>query len=141
MTNAANDLDILARTLWGEARGAGLPGMIAVAWVVRNRVFDGIADSWWGEGWAGVCQAPYQFSCWNRDDPNYPWVSGAQPILPTELAQAQTAARRVMDASVADPTHGATHYYSLALPHRPGWAADAMETACIGRQLFFKDVA
>ena len=28
-----SDLDTLARTIWGEARGEGREGMIAVAWV------------------------------------------------------------------------------------------------------------
>jgi hypothetical protein len=37
-------------TLWGEARGEGTTGQIAVAWAIRNRVFDGKANSWWGVG-------------------------------------------------------------------------------------------
>ena len=40
------DRDILSRTLWGEARGETLTGQIAVAWTVRNRVFDGKGKSW-----------------------------------------------------------------------------------------------
>jgi spore germination cell wall hydrolase CwlJ-like protein len=32
---------LLARTLWGEARGEGDCGQIAVAWTIRNRVLDG----------------------------------------------------------------------------------------------------
>ena len=32
-----NDLDILARTLYGEARGEGTEGMEAVANVIMNR--------------------------------------------------------------------------------------------------------
>ncbi|AZD06253.1 Cell wall hydrolase [Pseudomonas chlororaphis] len=80
MTATEKDRDLLARTLWGEARGEGLAGQIAVAWTIRNRVNDGKAKSWWGEGYAGVCQAPYQFSCWNKNDPNYPFLSGAKPI-------------------------------------------------------------
>jgi len=63
MTSTDKDRDILARTLWGEARGEGLAGQIAVAWTIRNRVFDGKAKSWWGEGYAGVCLKPWQFSC------------------------------------------------------------------------------
>jgi spore germination cell wall hydrolase CwlJ-like protein len=43
------DRDILARTLWGEARGEGTAGQIAVAWTIHNRVFDGKTNSWWGE--------------------------------------------------------------------------------------------
>ena len=41
MNASEKDRDILARTLWGEARGEGLDGQIAVAWTIRNRVFDG----------------------------------------------------------------------------------------------------
>lgn len=92
MTATEKDRDILARTLWGEARGEGLAGQIAVAWTIRNRVNDGKAKSWWGEGYAGVCQAPYQFSCWNKNDPNYQFLSGAKPIPAGQFAQAQRAA-------------------------------------------------
>jgi hypothetical protein len=48
MAATENDRDILARTLWGEARGESLAGQIAVAWTIRNRVNDGNAKSWWG---------------------------------------------------------------------------------------------
>lgn len=48
MTVTDKDRDILARTIWGEAMGEGLDGMIATAWTIRNRVFDGKAKSWWG---------------------------------------------------------------------------------------------
>jgi hypothetical protein len=44
------DRDILACTLWGEARGESLAGQIAVAWTIRNRVNDGKDRSWWGGG-------------------------------------------------------------------------------------------
>ncbi|MFT8135469.1 hypothetical protein ACMYLZ_23150, partial [Salmonella enterica subsp. enterica serovar Enteritidis] len=85
------DRDILARTLWGEARGEGQAGQIAVAWTIRNRVFDGKAKSWWGEGYAGVGLKPGRFSCWNKNDPNYAYLSGAKPIPAAQFAQAQRA--------------------------------------------------
>lgn len=71
MTANEKDRDLLAWTLWGEARSETLAGQIAVAWTIRSRVNDGKAKSWWGEGYAGVCQKPYQFSCWNKNDPNF----------------------------------------------------------------------
>ena len=89
MTVTEKDRDILARTLWGEARGESLAGQIAVAWTIRNRVNDGKDKSWWGEGYAGVCQKPYQFSCWNRNDPNFAYLSGAKQIPFRELARAR----------------------------------------------------
>ena len=58
MTITDKDRDILARTLWGEARGESLTGQIAVAWSIRKCVFDGKAKSWRGEGYAGVSQKP-----------------------------------------------------------------------------------
>ncbi|PXX59539.1 Cell Wall Hydrolase [Pseudomonas sp. LAMO17WK12:I10] len=140
MTATEKDRDILARTLYGEARGEGLAGQIAVAWTIRNRVNDGKTKSWWGEGYAGVCQAPYQFSCWNKNDPNYPFLSGAKPIPAGQFAQAQRAADQVIAGAVADPTGGATHYYATTMPKAPGWAAKAKQTVRIGLHVFFRDV-
>jgi hypothetical protein len=53
---------------------------MAVGWTSRNRVNAGKAKSWWGGGYAGVCQKPYLFSCWNRSDPNFVYLNGAQNI-------------------------------------------------------------
>ncbi|KQV21117.1 hydrolase [Pseudomonas sp. Root329] len=138
------DRDILARTLWGEARGESLAGQIAVAWTIRNRVEmdlhkDGKSD-WWGEGYAGVCQAKYQFSCWNRNDPNYAYLSGAKPIPFREFAQAQIAADQVLAGKLPDPTGGATHYYATTMPKAPDWAAKAKQTLKLGNHVFFKSV-
>ena len=67
MTATEKDRDILARTLWGGARGESLAGQIAVAWTIRSRVDDGNVR-YWGEGYVGVCREPYQFSCRNKND-------------------------------------------------------------------------
>ena len=134
------DRDIFARTLWGEARGESLAGQIAVAWTIRNRVFDGKDKSWWGEGYAGVCQKPYQFSCWNRNDPNFAYLSGSKAIPFRELAQTRIAADQVIDGKVPDPTGGATHYYAVAMKKAPAWAAGATQTLKLGGHVFFKDV-
>ncbi|RYE60852.1 MAG: cell wall hydrolase [Oxalobacteraceae bacterium] len=140
MTVHEKDRDVLARTLWGEARGEGLAGMVAVAWTIRNRVDDGKDKSWWGEGYAGVCQKPYQFSCWNRNDPNYPFLNGARQIPFRELAQCLIAADQVIDGRVPDPTSGATHYYATTMLKAPDWAAKAKRTLKLGNHVFFRDV-
>ena len=140
MTATEKDRDVLARTLWGEARGESLAGQIAAAWTIRNRVNDGKAKSWWGESYAGVCQKPHQFSCWNRNDPNYVYLSGAKPIPFREFAQAQIAAEQVMSGKVPDPTNGATHYYATTMPKPPVWVKGAKQTLELGRHVFFKDV-
>jgi spore germination cell wall hydrolase CwlJ-like protein len=140
MTVTERDRDILARTLWGEARGEGVAGQIAVAWTIRNRVFDGKDRSWWGEGYAGVCQKHYQFSCWNRNDPNFAYLSGAKTIPFRELAQARIAADQVIDGKVPDPTGCATHYYATTMPKAPTWVKGATQTLKLGHHVFFKDV-
>jgi N-acetylmuramoyl-L-alanine amidase len=140
MTVSDKDRDILARTLWGEARGESLAGQIAVACTIRNRVNDGKDKSWWGEGYAGVCQKPYQFSCWNRNDPNFAYLSGAKKIPFRELAQARIAADQVINGKVPDPTAGATHYYATSMPKPPVWVKGAKETLRLGHHVFFKDV-
>jgi len=140
MTVTERDRDILSRTLWGEARGEDLIGLIAVAWTIRNRVFDGKAKSWWGEGYAGVCQKPYQFSCWNKNDPNFAYLSGAKQIPFRELAQARIAADHVIAGTAPDPTGGATHYYSTTMPKAPSWTKGATQTLKLGHHIFFKDV-
>lgn len=140
MTASEKDRDVLARTLWGEARGEGVAGQVAVAWTIRNRVDDGKPNSWWGEGCAGVCLKPYQFSCWNKNDPNYAYLSGAKSIPFREFAQAQIVADQVLAGSVPDPTGGATHYYATTMRKAPAWAANAKQTLRLGHHIFFKDV-
>ena len=140
MTVTEKDRDVLARTLWGESRGEGPAGMIAVAWSIRNRVNDGKERSWWGEGYTGVCQKAWQFSCWNKNDPNYPFLSGARAIPFRELAQCRIAADQVINGKVADPTGGATHYYATTMPKPPNWAVGAKQTLKLGNHIFFKDV-
>jgi N-acetylmuramoyl-L-alanine amidase len=144
MALTEKDHDILARTLWGEARGEGLAGQIAVAWSIRNRVEmdlhgDGKPD-WWGEGYVAVCQKPYQFSCWNKRDPNFPFLSGQQPIPAAQFSIALQAASIVLTGSQADPTDGATHYYATTMRTAPSWAKHARQTVKLGRHIFFRDV-
>jgi spore germination cell wall hydrolase CwlJ-like protein len=140
MTATARDREILARTLWGEARGEGLAGQLAVAWTIRNRVFDGKDKSWWGEGYAGVCLKPWQFSCWNSNDPNYAFLSGAKPIPAGQFKQAMEAANAVIDGTVDDMTHGATHYYATSMPKPPVWVKGAKLTLTMGHHKFYTAV-
>ena len=47
MTDQPNltDTEVFAKTLWGEARGEGIIGMLAVACVIKNRIN---RPGWWG---------------------------------------------------------------------------------------------
>jgi len=94
-----HELDILAKTLWGEARGEGREGLIAVAWVIKNRADN---PGWWGKSIELVCLKPYQFSCWNADDPNAPYLRGRKLIPPREYMRCREAAVAVLEGHEPD---------------------------------------
>ena len=131
------EIDTLARTIYGEARGEGTIGMQAVACVVLNRVehSEARAGYWWGNTVIEVCQKPYQFSCWNKNDPNY------QKLLEVDardlhFATALRIARRALAGLLDDPTGNATHYHAQGIT--PHWADGEHPVAVIGRHLFFR---
>jgi spore germination cell wall hydrolase CwlJ-like protein len=69
MTVTEKYRNVLARTLWGEVRGEGLAGLVAVARSIRNRVDMELHNGGnpdFGEGYVGVCTKPCQFSCWEQ---------------------------------------------------------------------------
>lgn len=79
-TDIFSDKEILAKTIWGEARNQHYEGQQAVANVIMNRVK---LNGWRGGDVRSVCLKPFQFSCWNKSDPNRPKimeVTDADPI-------------------------------------------------------------
>lgn len=60
---------VLALTIYGEARGESTEGKIAVGSVILERVDH---RDWDGKTIPEVCFKKYQFSCYLEDDPNYP---------------------------------------------------------------------
>lgn len=131
------EIDVLARTIFGEARGEPVSGMEAVACVVLNRVK--IAESkgryWWGNGIIGVCQKPYQFSCWNRSDPSYQNLINVKSDN-IHFATSLRIARRAVIGVLKDITKGATHYHADYV--EPYWSIGEKPVIKIGRHLFYK---
>lgn len=130
-------IDTLARTLWGEARGDGPQGMEAVAAVILNRVKIAQAHGgyWWGNDIISVCQKPYQFSCWNRSDPNYR-VLQAVTEKDLHFATAVRIARRAVAGTHPDITGGADHYHAKSIT--PDWTKGQKPTATIRNHIFYK---
>lgn len=126
------EIDTLARTIWGEARGEGSAGMQAVGNVVMNRVRRG---GWWGSDIPAVCRKPYQFSCWNKDDANYPLL-GRIDEADLEFATALRLARRAVYGALPDITHGADHYHAAGI--YPVWSKGERPVAVIGRHIFYR---
>lgn len=128
------EIDVMARTMWGEARGEGKTGMQAVANVIMNRVKNG---GWWGATPAEVCKKKSQFSCWNSNDPNYPKllaVDSSDSNFRTALILAESA----YNGTLPDITGGATNYLALgSLSSVPSWAKGMTKTAQIGNHTFY----
>lgn len=126
------DFEILAKTIFGEARGEGEQGQIAVACCIFNRHK---AHKWFsGRTIAETCLKPWQFSCWNKNDPNaqklaaltYPTYSKYFPVIEK--------------AKQNDIVNGATHYYNPNVCKEPAWAKNKKPCAKIGQHLFFKGI-
>ena len=130
---------VLARTIYGEARGESVRGKEAVAAVILNRVRRSRdrGGYWWGNDITQVCLKPWQFSCWNDDDPNRPKVEAVSPrnrIFQSCLR----IARRAVAGALVDPTDGATHYHGAAA--NPPWARGRAPGVEIGGHLFYADI-
>lgn len=122
-----SDEELLARLVWGEARGESIEGKLAVAHVVMNRVKSG---KYGGKGGVkGVVLKPWQFSCFNATDPNLKLMLGPlgghdAPIFQECLA----VARMTLEGITIDPTSrkeegaGATHYFNPRVVNG-GWPA------------------
>lgn len=131
------EIDVLARTIWGEARGEGSAGMQAVAAVILNRlsISESRAGFWWGNTIVEICQKPYQFSCWNPNDPN---VAKVKQVDERDLhfATALRIARRAVIGAFNDPTEGADHYHAAGIS--PHWIRGQTPVAVIGNHIFYR---
>ena len=114
---------LLALTVLGEAENQPYQGKVAVAQVVKNRMLAknlSVAD---------VVLQPWQFSCWNAEDPRKLFLTdvvakqagNVQPGMWEECLQA--AEEALGSPRGIDPTGGATHYVVEAL-----WSAPAPKT-------------
>jgi N-acetylmuramoyl-L-alanine amidase len=131
----ASDIDTAARTIWGESRGEPWLGQLGVAFVIRWRAEKG---GWWGSTIKAVCLKDWQFSAWNKNDPNRAKM--------LELDTAGNAYRQALKAIAlalieddADPTGGATHYHHKSLS--PDWADGVQPSANQGNHLFYEGIA
>lgn len=138
-TRENRDIDTLARTIWGEARGEGYDGMQAVANVIMNRYRAGQRSEakarQFGRTIEEVCTKPYQFSAWNANDPNRPRLL----TVGMENAQFRTAheiATRAVRGNLPDITNGADHYHTNAVA--PFWSQGQTPIASYGSHVFFR---
>jgi N-acetylmuramoyl-L-alanine amidase len=148
----AYDMDIMTKTIWGEARGSTDADRIGVACVIKNRATkaleyfkaNGKPHPLFGNGTiAGACLQRWQFSCWNENDPNKKKIEAM--TLPGALGDSvyrscMWAAIVAIDEFMQDITKGSTHYYAASMKQAPAWARDVKPAVVIGGHIYFNNV-
>jgi spore germination cell wall hydrolase CwlJ-like protein len=131
-----SDIDIVARTLYGEARGdvskVGIIALEAIAGVIWNRWK--LNPKRFGETPRKVCLQPYQFSCWNSHDPNLPVLMSS--LNDGTYTLCQMVANEFLSGKGVDVTYGANHYHSRWI-YPPSWAKDVEPLIDIGNHRFY----
>jgi N-acetylmuramoyl-L-alanine amidase len=138
---AAAEIDVvdahwMALTMWGEARNGGESAMRAVGHVIDNRRRSGSHGAYATE----TVSEAWQFSAWNKNDPNYSAMLNIDRLRPDSEDQAMwVTARRVageiLSGASADPTGGALFYHTAAVS--PRWSSGLAPVRVIGGHLFF----
>ena len=131
------DMDTLARTIYGEARGEQPLGRWAVGRTVVNRWKSG---KWFSAKYiAEVCQMPWQYSCWNRGDPNREKLLNAtyDDRLLAECMEA--AAKAINGAPHLWLTDDVCHYHADHI-RTPNWAEGKTPAGRLGNHLFFAGI-
>lgn len=138
-TDDLDDLNLLASTLFGEARGDiqpfGTRPLQAICHVIQNRVN---ARSRYGNTWREVILKPKQFSCWNEDDPNRALLLQARPNRTVTYNICKSVARQALEGTLGpDFTNGSNHYFSCHI-NAPWWCKFGVHRATIGSHLFYQ---
>jgi N-acetylmuramoyl-L-alanine amidase len=134
-----SEKEILARTLYGEARGEvyknGIKSLRAIAHVIINRYKQ---KTWYGKDIKEICLKPFQFSCWNKKDPNYPLLS-QHKIMDGIFLQCEKIAHEFVEQKEflkEDFTKGSTHYHHHLIT--PIWSQKTTPIFSIGNHVFYK---
>lgn len=136
----ATEINILARTIYGEARGeykrpdGGMAALIAVGNVVMNRLSQ---QTWYGLTVREVCQKPYQFSCWNHNDPNRKLLL-ADVLMDPIYGVCYEVAKMVAEGVWPDLTQGSDHYHAQIMAAYPKWSYGMYPKFKIGGHVFYR---
>lgn len=119
-SSSSNDLYLLAKVVYGEARGEPYTGQVAVAAVVLNRV----ASPDFPNTVSGVVYQPWAFTCVNDGQIN--------------LSPDDTAIKAARDALNGwDPSYGALYYYNPKTATNQ-WIRQLKIHVTIGNHVFAK---
>ena len=122
---------VVAQTILAEARGDGRAGMYAVAACIKVRAQKRKLS------FKQVCLQPYQFSCWNANDPNRKKMD---MLLTLPQAEYAMHLARNMDKVNTEAINNADHYMTVKLwkTGRVKWARGKKPVAFWGSHAFFR---
>ena len=127
------NVDVVARTIYGEARGQGLIGMQAVANVIANRVRN---PRWWGRNWVEVCTKKWMFSCWLEGDPNREKLLKVD-ARSSEFRKAIRIAKAAIAGTLEDVTKNSDHYLNAKIA-APKWTRGRKPVKTIRDHTFYR---
>jgi spore germination cell wall hydrolase CwlJ-like protein len=130
-----DEVDVLTRTVYGEARGESVDGQAAVAWVIQNRAAKGRA--YMGTTIKEVCLRPHQFSCWDSNDPNRRTLLTLDTNSPL-YRNIREVVEQVLNGTRADNTHGSLHYHASRI--KPKWTNGKTPVVTIGNHSFYNNI-
>lgn len=125
------EIQCLAENIYFEARGEGRQGMIAVAYVTKNRMESSrFPDT--------ICGVVYQS---NSRGCQFSWTcDGHADKVRDQVSweRAREIAQTVLGgtSSEQDPTKGATFYHTASI--LPYWADSMVRTATLGNHIFYR---
>lgn len=135
----SEEVSCLAQNIYHEARGEGILGQLAVAWVTLNRVHSSLFPN-------TVCEVVKQGEKNKRGELKrhrcqFSWYCDGRPDKigdPMAWAAAQVLALGVISGynTVSDPTKGALFYHADYV--KPEWRKRLKQTTRIGIHIFYK---
>lgn len=143
-----SESQVIALTLYGEARNQGIEGRVAVANTIRNRIK--AQRKIYGFTARTVCLRPWQYSCWLKQggEENYELLMDAVRLVSRGeqggpvLRECFWIAGGLLTDAFVDNTKGSTHYLTAsALASRPPtWTIGLVPATHIVDHVFFNNV-
>jgi spore germination cell wall hydrolase CwlJ-like protein len=148
------DVDILARTIFGEARGEGAHGMQFVASVIMTRYYLAQINPAYARQFGSTPvevatkannRGVHQFSAWNSFDRNYRYIqsvdlSNPSSFRPGEMSafeEAMEAARLALSGQLIGFSDTADHYHTIAM-RCARWSCGRMPVIREGEHIGFQ---
>ena len=136
-----NDITLLARCIFGEARSESEETKAAVGYIVKNRVTEK------DRSYYDVILQKKHFSCFNKNDPNYKKVQDPEKYDKKQWKDCLRVSKKVIEGKIKNPIGNATHYHSYKDKNslKVSWLKDKKDIDSkfekkIGNIWFFKGI-